>query len=59
MNKYPSNRIGLSKWFFDKDNPLTSRVTVNRLWQQFFGVGIVATPDDFGSQGNKPVILNY
>jgi len=54
-NKYPSNRIGLSKWFFDKDNPLTSRVTVNRLWQQFFGVGIVATPDDFGSQGNKPV----
>ena len=54
-NKYPSNRIGLSKWFFDKDNPLTSRVTVNRLWQQFFGVGIVATPDDFVSQGIKPV----
>ncbi len=53
-DKYPSNRIGLSKWFFDNDNPLTSRVTVNRLWQQFFGVGIVATPDDFGSQGNKP-----
>ena len=53
-DKYPSNRIGLSKWFFDDDNPLTSRVTVNRLWQQFFGVGIVATPDDFGSQGNKP-----
>jgi len=53
-DKYPSNRIGLSKWFFDDDNPLTSRVTVNRLWQQFSGVGIVATPDDFGSQGNKP-----
>ena len=53
--KYPPNRIGLSKWFFDKENPLTSRVTVNRIWQQFFGVGIVATPDDFGSQGNKPI----
>ena len=52
--KYSSDRIGLSKWFFDKENPLTSRVTVNRLWQQFFGIGIVATPDDFGSQGNKP-----
>ena len=53
--KYSPNRIGLSKWFFDKENPLTSRVTVNRIWQQFFGVGIVATPDDFGSQGNKPI----
>jgi len=53
-NKYDKNRIGLVEWFFDKDNPLTSRVAVNRIWQQFFGIGIVSTPDDFGSQGSKP-----
>jgi hypothetical protein len=53
-NKYDKNRTGLVKWFFDKDNPLTSRVAVNRIWQQFFGIGIVSTPDDFGSQGSKP-----
>ena len=54
QNKYPKNRYGLSKWFFEEENPLTSRVAINRLWQQFFGVGIVSTPDDFGSQGSKP-----
>ena len=52
--KYTKNRLGLSQWFFDPENPLTSRVVVNRIWQQFFGVGIVSTPDDFGSQGSKP-----
>ncbi len=52
--KYSKNRLGLSQWFFDPENPLTSRVVVNRIWQQFFGVGIVSTPDDFGSQGSKP-----
>ena len=50
----PKNRIGLSKWLFDKKNPLTSRVAVNRYWQMIFGRGIVNTPGDFGVQGSLP-----
>ncbi|MFT3947567.1 MAG: PSD1 and planctomycete cytochrome C domain-containing protein [Agriterribacter sp.] len=53
-NDYPKNRLGLSKWLFDKDNPLTSRVYVNILWQEFFGRGIVKTAGDFGMQGELP-----
>ncbi|MDN3690632.1 PSD1 and planctomycete cytochrome C domain-containing protein [Cyclobacterium jeungdonense] len=51
----PKNRLGLSKWLFDSGNPLTARVFVNRIWQEIFGKGLVATPGDFGMQGNLPV----
>ena len=52
--KYPKNRIGLARWLFDKDNPLTARVFVNRIWQMHFGNGIVRSAADFGNQGNLP-----
>lgn len=50
----PRNRLGLAKWTVSKQNPLTARVFVNQIWQEFFGKGIVKTTGDFGMQGNLP-----
>lgn len=53
-NKFQKNRLGLAQWTVDKNNPLTARVFVNQLWQEFFGRGLVKSTGDFGMQGDLP-----
>lgn len=52
--EWPRNRLGLSKWLVSRENPLTARTLVNRVWEQLFGRGIVATLEDMGSQSDPP-----
>ena len=58
MNSWPAdapmNRLGVAQWIVDAENPLTSRVMVNRFWAEIFGAGLVETLEDFGSQGQAP-----
>ncbi len=51
----PQNRLGLAKWLVSPENPLTARVRINQMWESIYGIGLVKTVEDFGSQGEKPI----